>query len=555
MISFRLRGKSRCCIMSIINMKYCNCAEVCIRLFRKESIMINKQTVANKIENHPYRNSLLAIADLLNEHGIQTKPFILKDINELNAIDNSFIAQVSLNNNTYFCFILDITGEYLIWYNPLSLKKEKIKKKYFIEIHTGPILLYSVDKIINEEDYSYKSKAYKVKELIDKIPFLAAVILILLLLIFIYTGKLTNINHILYIIGLLGGVLISFSIVRYENGHDSFLSKKLCHIGPKVDCFSVLHSKASNIFGIEWSKIGFAYFTGILSLVIINCEDEYIFHHAAIFNLIALPYIVYSLYTQIFKVKRVCLMCITIIVILLYLITISITGNTDNSMHIDSNILVKDFLLYTFYSLIALWSVNIHTVLSDTEKKNKYNQTLINELKYNKHVFKSLLEQGTKIEEIPSDLTINIGNPIGNTRILKICNPYCIHCSMSHKELEKIIDSSEIYFQILFAPIQPLDDTKNNPIKLFLALRDKHDESFMHGVLKEWYNEKNKDYESFRKKFIISDALIEQQNQKLESLIEWCARNQIEYTPTFYINGYHLPDDYYTYKDLPFLFA
>lgn len=533
-------------------MKYCNCAEVCIRLFRKESIMINKQTVANKIENHPYRNSLLSIADLLNEYGIIIKPFILKSISELNAIDNSFIAQVSLSNNTYFCFINDITDEYLIWYNPLSQKKEKIKKSYFIDIHTGPILLYSVDKIINEEDYSHKSKTYLVKEMIDKIPFLSAAILILLLLILIYTGKLTNINHILYIIGLLGGVLISFSIVRYENGQDSFLSKSLCQIGSKVDCYSVLHSKSSNIFGIEWSKIGFAYFTGILSTVILNYENEYVFHHAAIFNMIALPYIVYSLYTQIFKLKRLCLMCTTIIAIQLFLITLSIT---DDSMFIAPNGLVKDSLLYILYSLIALWSINIHIVLSDTEKKNKYNQTLNNELKYNKHVFKSLLGQGTKIEEIPSDLTINIGNPNGNARILKICNPYCIHCSMSHKELEKIIDSSEIYFQILFAPIHPLDDTKNDPIKLFLALRDEHDESFMHGVLKEWYNEKNKDYESFRNRFIISDALIEQQNQKLELLIEWCAKNQIEYTPTFFINGYHLPDEYYTYKDLPFLFA
>ena len=87
----------------------------------------------------------------------------------------------------------------------------------------------------------------------------------------------------------------------------------------------------------------------------------------------------------------------------------------------------------------------------------------------------------------------------------------------------------------------------------FLALQEEFDENILHSALKEWYRQESKDYECFRKKFSVGETLIERQRFKLELLLNWCARNEIEYTPTFYINGFHFPDDYYTYKDLPFL--
>lgn len=537
--------------MSLFKKEYSNCAEVCIKLFRNESIMVNKQTVANELQNHPYQNSLLSITDLLNDYGIITQPFLLKDLNELDAIENPFIAQVSLNDNKYFCLVYEITYKHIIWYNPLSLKKEKIEKSYFFKIHAGPILLYSVDEKVNEEDYSRKSKVYMAKEIIDNIPFLSIVILFLLLLISIFTQKLTNIIHILYIIGLLLGVSISYAMVMYENGHENLLSKKMCHIGSKVDCSAVLHSEASNIFGIEWSKIGFAYFAGILVMTIANCENEYVFNLAAYINLVALPYIVYSLYTQIFKVKKICLMCTTIIVVLLFLLVLSITGDL---IHFEAGKFINAFLVFVFCSIIALWGINTYIELSNKETKIKNDKTFIDKFKYNKDVFFSLLKQGDKVVDIPSNITINIGNLNGDTHILKVCNPYCTYCSKSHRELEKIIDSPNIYIQILFAPRQPLDDSKNDPIKLFLALQEEHDESFMHAVLKEWYSQKDKDYDTFMKKYNVSETLMEQQNQKLEMLANWCVKNKIEYTPTFFINGNHMPDDYYSYIDFLFLF-
>ena len=538
--------------MSLFKKRYSNCAEVCIKLLRKESIMVNKQTVANELQNHPYQNSLLSITDLLNDYGIITQAFILKDVNELDALEDPFVAQVSINDNKYFCLVYEITNENIIWCNPLSLKKEKIEKSYFFKIHTGPIILYSVDKKVNEDYYSHKSKAYMAKEIIDNIPFLSIFILFLLLLVPIFTQKLTNINHILYIMGLFCGASISYAMVRYENGHDNFLSKKLCHIGSKVDCSAVLHSKASNIFGIEWSKIGFAYFAGVLVLTIANCGNEYVFNLAACINLVALPYIAYSLYIQIFKVKRICLMCTTIIVVLLSLLALSITGDL---IHFEALEFINVFLVFVLCSIIALWSINIYMDFSNKETKIKNDKAFIDKIKYNKDVFLTLLKQGDKIEDIPSNISINIGNPNGDTHILKVCNPYCTYCSKSHKELEKIIDSPNIYFQILFAPRQPLDNPTNEPIKLFLALQEEHDESsFMHAVLKEWYSQKDKDYETFRKKYSISETLIGQQGHKLELLMDWCAKNKIEYTPTFFINGHHLPDDYYSYMDFPFLF-
>ena len=51
------------------------------------------------------------------------------------------------------------------------------------------------------------------KEIIDNIPFLSIFILFLLLLVPIFTQKLTNINHILYVIGLFAGVSLDGSVI------------------------------------------------------------------------------------------------------------------------------------------------------------------------------------------------------------------------------------------------------------------------------------------------------------------------------------------------------
>ena len=70
-------------------------------------------------------------------------------------------------------------------------------------------------------------------------------------------------------------------------------------------------------------------------------------------------------------------------------------------------------------------------------------------------------------------------------------------------------------------------------------------------ALDEWYTAEKKDYEVFAKKYPLNGEL-SQQGAKLEEMDKWCKENNISYTPTFFVNGYQLPE-MYNIEDLIYL--
>jgi hypothetical protein len=61
--------------------------------------------------------------------------------------------------------------------------------------------------------------------------------------------------------------------------------------------------------------------------------------------------------------------------------------------------------------------------------------------------------------------------------------------------------------------------------------------------LDDWYLSEEKDYDVFARKYPINDGLA-MQGFKLDAMKRWCRQMKIAATPTFYLNGYQLPDAY-----------
>ncbi len=59
----------------------------------------------------------------------------------------------------------------------------------------------------------------------------------------------------------------------------------------------------------------------------------------------------------------------------------------------------------------------------------------------------------------------------------------------------------------------------------------------------DWYLSDKKDYEVFAAKYPMNGEL-KQQEVKVEAVSAWCKETGIAFTPTFFINGYQLPDIY-----------
>lgn len=171
--------------------------------------------------------------------------------------------------------------------------------------------------------------------------------------------------------------------------------------------------------------------------------------------------------------------------------------------------------------------------------------------KYNGNVFNSLLNQQKLI--IPTDgLGIILGDEHSKKIIITVSNPYCGACSEAHPIINDILEKNkDIKVQIIFSGHSRYDnDMGTVPVKHFMALYEK-DKIMAKGALDYWHNLEVKNYEDFTKKYR-PDDLLNQQQEKLIEMKDWCEKMGITHTPTFFINGRQLPK-FYTMEDLQYI--
>lgn len=105
--------------------------------------------------------------------------------------------------------------------------------------------------------------------------------------------------------------------------------------------------------------------------------------------------------------------------------------------------------------------------------------------------------------------------------------------------------------QIIFIVNDDSTNEKSLTVKHFMAISSKGDPILTHSALHDWYTAEKKDYKTFATKYPLNEELA-MQGEKLRKMHEWCTKTDIQFTPTFFINGRQLPDSY-KLKDLHFL--
>ncbi len=165
-------------------------------------------------------------------------------------------------------------------------------------------------------------------------------------------------------------------------------------------------------------------------------------------------------------------------------------------------------------------------------------------LKYDPVLFESLLSKQKQITSNPEGLGIRLGNPNATHTIIKVCNPYCGPCAKAHPEIEKIIEENkEVSLQIFFTATNEEGDSRAQPVKHLMAIAESNDSNLIKGALDDWYLAEKKDYQIFSAKYPMNGEL-EKQGGKLEAMDKWCKETGIEFTPTFFVDGYQLPAVY-----------
>lgn len=487
-------------------------------------IPVSKTYLRQQLLSHPSYPSLLCITDTLDELGIENSALQIEKEN-IKEMPVPFLAH--LNN-----------GDYSIVKDANYLEKQV--PDFFEQWDGIVVAAEKPDNLQHKENNNWLLK--------EKKKFTGKANFTLVLIAFIITTGFMSGSWLYGSLLLLAiaCLCVSWMIVSKDLGIENKIADQVC--GKDADCDSVIQSKnAKLVFGIGWSDAGIIYFSFLLASLLISSINENSNGLNALLSILAtcaLPVTFLSIYYQWRLEKKWCRLCLITVALLwaqflvLLPVALSLLYGDFNGLTLN-NALLASFLLFTT-TTAWLW---LKPLLQENKKLELENFEG-KRFKNNPEVFKALLEKQKKIATNPDGLGILMGNPAAPNTIIKVCNPYCGPCAKAHTVIEELLASnSKIKVQMLFAATDDEKDMKAKPVKHLLALHDKSDQQLMQQALDDWYMADKKNYDAFAAKYILNGEL-EMQGEKLNAMKAWCDNVKIDFTPTFFVNGYQLPKEY-----------
>jgi len=520
------------------------------------NIKVNGATVNETLQNHPDYPSFLCISDSLNKWKIPNGAGKIEP-EKIDELPVPFITHT--NNREFPLAIVSETNDKDIYFYTKNYSKPIIEnKKDFLKRWTGVYLIAEPNEHSGEKDYEQHKRKALIKSLVPVSLFILLTGFSFLLL---YSTINKNLNSLVasvpgiyfqYLL-LFAGIIMTALLLWYEIDKNNPLLKKVCTGIAKGNCNAILTSKKSKVFSwLSWSEVGFFYFTGNFLVLLFSGNN---IRSAAsllgLLNILALPYIVFSVYYQWRVAKQWCVLCLAVQTLLL-LGGINILSN--NLLASFSDISVS-FLINAFfiYSLpVLLWYTTKPFVLHLQERKNIKREYL--RIKFNTEIFETLLKKQKQITLPVDDLGIDIGNPTSVNTLIKVCNPYCDPCSKAHLQLDELLkEIHSLKMKIIF--MTPNDEAHHaiKPTRHLMAIASLNDERILRQSLDDWYLSEKKDYDLFASKYPMNGKLMKQ-GSKIAAMKSWCNTINITFTPTIFINGYQLPN-VYSIEDLQYFLA
>jgi uncharacterized membrane protein len=543
--------------MSILNnlLKHSqHCEDSTIYLIKSLGVKVTNNTIQKDLIEHPNYPSLLSISDVLNNYSIDSVAAKLS-FDNFDQLKTPFLVHINGNKlkHSLFAVLNKFNNDFVEIYNPESRKIEKKSTKDFEQIYNGTVLAVEANHNAGEKEYKENIILEKQKNFFVHIALLSIPFLTLLMSgIALYSNFQKMLFPVLYSLLTLVGFIVSSLLILSEIDAYNPAISQICNVGKKINCSAILNSKGSKIFGISWSSLGLSYFMGILLILLVSggLLDMSTFYLLGWVQVPVLSYIFYSIYYQWRIVKQWCILCLVIqAVLLLQFIMFLLMGiynaNTLSLIPLDIYFAVISSFLITFVMINSLMPA------LEKAKENKSKTTTLQRLKHNTQIFEALLEKQKFIGNSGDGLGIMKGNPNAKNKIVKVCNPYCGPCAQAHKALEELLQNNpEIGIQIIFTAFDTETDRKAPPVKHLLAISEMGDEKLTHQALNDWYLAEKKDYDLFALKYPLNSEL-QKQGEKVKAMREWCNNVNITFTPTFFINGFQLPE-IYTIDDLKY---
>jgi uncharacterized membrane protein len=514
-----------------------SCVVATHRLLQTMMVPVTRTALSGNLHEHPDYPSLLSVSDVLKDYKVDNIS-LRTNLEQVLQLPAPFLVQLKATMETpyeNFTVVRKVRDGLFDIYNVTDNKWSLTPAATFARKWTGIVLLPEAAEESGEKDYVRNVKDQRRSMAVTCCTLLALpVISLAASLVAFYQAGSQAIYPATYLLLALTGAGLTSLLLWYELDKYNPLLQKICSAGKKVNCTAVLESKGAKIGGIGWSTIGFTYFTGILlTLLFSGVLQPRTLSLLAWLNIAALPYVFFSVYYQWRVAKQWCILCLCVqgILVLQFLTALAAGWLAPISGIFTENNVVGAVLAFLLPFIVI-------TILLPVYRDRKEDRLKIAELlrlKHNPGIFGSFLATQKLATDFADDLGIVLGNPDAPNKIIKVCNPYCGPCAKSHAALHDLIrDSPDIQVRIIFAVTNNKSD-KASPVKHFLAIAGKNDETTLKQALDDWYLAPSKDYDAFAAKYPMNGEL-KAQDSKVEAMREWCNRMEISSTPAFYVS-------------------
>ncbi len=493
-------------------------------------VKFTKKYIQKIYNKNPYKDTLFGISNMLTEYNIKNTAFKIKDRTELGLVEPPFV--VNLDGNLV---LIDKISEEKVSCI-LGSKKFDIPSNSFYELWDGTLLLAEPDEGSVEPDLKKHNIEY-LFGLVRKNLFLATSFSTILIGLFL-NNVLANPVMIYLFLTSLFGTYIGYLLMRKQMFMESSQADRICSMLKSGNCDSVLNSPAAKIMGVVgWSEIGLSYFiSNILIVTFFPTLISYLF----LINICALPYSIWSVWYQKYEVKQWCPLCL----ITQLLLWITFIANFIFGQTILPSLRISDFLITGCVYIMPLLIINMLSSRLNDGRYIEYLEQDVNNLRLKPEIFVALLKQQPYYKIDESISKIMWGNKESGVLITIVTNPHCTPCALLHKRVEKFLKKVEnkVCIQYLFHSFnEELESSSHFLASVYLC--DTIDEERKKEIYNDWFEggryHRNEFFGRYNLDTDHQDILSEIDKHRL-----WEGQKKIYGTPTIFVNGYQLPEQY-----------
>ena len=505
-----------------------------LSIILKEDGVRHTYTHVDRLYNeHPYRDTMFGIVDMLRDYGIESIGIKAntKDIGLLSVPSVIDVSNESDSKQVGFAVVTDITDKELK-YTFDGRSTHKIPISAIGEIWTGKAIVIKDDEFAIESDYS-KNFWLDVARRVERLILFIAPFVGLLLGLYIQRYNISTYSFISILISMLG-CLPCLLLLQKERENGSLLADRICSIFGTNHCgqAKAVLFPIFDYFPLE--VIGLGYF---LSRVIYSIFAPWDVFSFAVVDVVAFIASLWCIGILLWK-KHYCILCIWAQVMILGLCFWDC-----HVMSIEIGVYsLINVILYLSLLSVVICLLNKLRLLGQTYDELNNSIRTKKLLKADPELFAYKLMKSKRCAYNIDKDAIVYGNRDAKTQITIFTNPYCEACSRTHIQVEHMTRKMGVKINVQYV-FYPFNESQIEACRFLIAAYYQLDRFVAKSIFSQWFADENKDVAQY-----LADNPLELYSGDVERVMNkhatYVRENKIFQTPSIYVNGHLLPQNY-----------